>query len=106
MTPILNVVPNQVQLETLLLVWVQHHDSMLRLRTNTIRTEHRTFPNSQNARMITKPRLQYKYSRKITINVVTSILYTLRYTYIRTLICTLVPVGTYMYGIVRIHISR
>ncbi len=61
-------------------------------RTDTVRTEHRAFPNSHNLRVITKLRLQYKDSRRITITVVTSTLYTLRYTYIRTLICTSVHV--------------
>ncbi len=59
---------------------------VLRLRTNTVRTEHRTFLNSQNVRVMTKPRLEYKDSRRITINVLTPTLYILHYTYIRT--CT------------------
>ncbi len=79
---------------------------VLRLRTNTVRTEHRAFPNSQNVRVIIELKLQYKDSRRITITVVTLTLYTLRYTHIRIFICTLVPMGTHMYGIVRIHISR
>jgi hypothetical protein len=33
---------------------------LLRIRTTTVRTEHRTFPNSHNVRVITKLRLQYK----------------------------------------------
>jgi hypothetical protein len=45
---------------------------MLRLHTNTVRTEHRTFPNSQNARAIIELRLQYKDFRRMTITVVTS----------------------------------
>jgi hypothetical protein len=79
---------------------------LLRLRTNTVRTEYRAFPNSQNARVITKPKLQYKDSCRITIIVVTSPLYTLHYTYIRILICILVPLDTYMYGTLRINVSR
>ncbi len=77
---------------------------VLQLRINTVRTEHRTFHNSQNVRVITKLILQYYDSHRITITVVASRLYTLRYTYTRTLICTLVPMGTYMYGIVRIYV--
>ncbi len=79
---------------------------MLRLRTNTVRTEHRTFPNSQNIRVTIELILQYKDSRRIVITAVTSTLYTLRYTYIPTLICKLLPSGTYMHGILRIFISR
>jgi hypothetical protein len=81
-------------------------DIVLRLRTNTVRTDHRTFPNSQNVQVIIELRLQYKGSRRSTITVVTSTLYTLRYTYIRTLICTFLPSGTYMYDNVRILVSR
>ena len=60
---------------------------MLRLRTNIVRTEHRTFPNSQNVRVITTTQIQYKDSHRITIIVVTSTLYTLLlyvHTYIGT----------------------
>ncbi len=66
---------------------------MLRLSTNIVRTVHHAFPNTQNVREIIELRLQYYDYRRITIIVVTSSLYTLRYTYIRTLICTLVHVG-------------
>ena len=65
---------------------------MLRLRTNTVRTEHRTFPNSQNVRVPTTIHIC-----NIEILVGLSSLwqrrhmYTLYYTYIRTLLCTLVP---------------